>query len=247
MATAENEDSLDGDEFRGRGPGPPDQGPRQAPCEAGLSARQSAGNSDACMKSDNHDFKMRSLMGRDRGDSVAANIALIFLCALLIVHTIGLTTCRSAEEFESGLQAAYAGDLDRAIGLWTAEIQRNPRCYEALVNRGTAHFRNGSVLKGIRDWYKARNLTPTFAYALASGDFINVPRGKQGTLSFVKALEIEPDFAGDILMAGATYLDLGRKKLAAELFKKSIELTKNPILKNELDYWVKGIESRPTR
>ena len=194
-----------------------------------------------------NNVQTKSLAACQLRNSVGAYILLVLLWASLMLYGISVTTCQAAGEFESGLRAANAGDLDGAINLWTAEIQRNPRGYEALVNRGTAQLRNGRILQGIRDWYGARNLTPTFAYAFASGDFINVPRGTNRSLSFVKALEIDPDFSAAVILAGATYLDLGRKKLAAELFRKSIELTKNPMLKNELDYWVKGIESKQRR
>ena len=214
----------------------------------GLSSCRSATYPGKCRTEPaQHDVQTKSLTACHRRNSTGAYIVPVLLCAFLMMHGIVVGTCRAAGEFESGLRAANAGDFDGAIDLWTAEIRRNPRSYEALVNRGTAHFRNGRVLQGVRDWYRARNLAPIFAYAFASGDFINVPRETNRSLSFVKALEIDPDFSTAVIMAGVTYLDLGRKKLAAELFRKSIELTKNPMLKNELDYWVKEIESKQSR
>ncbi len=90
-------------------------------------------------------------------------------------------------------------------------------------------------------------MSPTFAYALDTGDFINVSQQNPRALGFVKTLELDPDFAGAVTMSGATYLDLGQKKLAAELFGKAVELTKNPMLKNDFDYWRKSIESKRSK
>ena len=44
-------------------------------------------------------------------------------------------------------------------------------------------------------------------------------------------------------MAGITYLDLGRSDKALELYRNSIDLTKNPLFKSFLDYWITSIES----
>jgi hypothetical protein len=44
-------------------------------------------------------------------------------------------------------------------------------------------------------------------------------------------------------MMGVAYLDLGRDSIALELYRKSIDLTRNPMLKNHLHHWVKSIRS----
>ncbi|MEW6347567.1 MAG: tetratricopeptide repeat protein [Thermodesulfobacteriota bacterium] len=163
---------------------------------------------------------------------------------VLVVAGLFPAPCLAAPDFDQGLEAAHAGDLDTAIHHWTATIKRAPRCYEAYVNRGTAYFRKGNVIQGVRDWHKARVLSPTFAYATDTGDFINILPQPPRSLGFVKTLELDPEFAGAVTMSGATYLDLGQRRLAAELFRKAVELTKNPVLKNDFDYWRREIESK---
>ncbi len=171
----------------------------------------------------------------------------LFLVLMVVIAGPAPVPCYADQEFDQGLGAAYAGDLDAAIQLWTVAIRRSPRCYEAYVNRGAASFRKGNMIQGVRDWHKARTLSPTFAYAVDTGDFINVSQPTPRSLGFVKALELDPEFAGAVTMSGATFLDLGQKRLAAELFGKAVELTKNPMLKNDFDYWGRQIDSKRSR
>jgi hypothetical protein len=43
-------------------------------------------------------------------------------------------------------------------------------------------------------------------------------------------------------MTAVTYLDVGRADKAAELYRKSIDLTTNPLLKSYLDHWAASLE-----
>jgi hypothetical protein len=44
-------------------------------------------------------------------------------------------------------------------------------------------------------------------------------------------------------MMGITCLELGRPRLVVDLYRKSIDLTKNPMLKSQLQHWIKSITS----
>ncbi|MEW6111114.1 MAG: hypothetical protein AB1664_03215 [Thermodesulfobacteriota bacterium] len=152
------------------------------------------------------------------------------------------TLAEVSSSFDRGFRAARSGHLDEAILHWSAAIQREPKCYAAYVNRGTAYLKTGHVLRGIRDWHTAQKYSPIFAYGLYTEDFINKAPGDTGMLTYAKSLEIDPDHMPSVAMIGVAYLDFGRSQIAADLYRMSLELTKNPLLKNYLDHWMKSVE-----
>lgn len=178
-----------------------------------------------------------------------ANIPAVILVWLILSlgWVLAPLRCESADYFRRGLEAARAGELDRAIQYWTGSLKRRPDCYAAYVNRGSAYMMKGYVARGISDWHKAKKCAPIFAYGVYVVDFIDRARGDKRILNFAKPLELDPDRIPSVLMTAAIYLDLGRDKKAADLYGKSIELTRNPMLKNHLEYWVKSIRGSPGR
>lgn len=151
----------------------------------------------------------------------------------------------ASNDFEKGLVAARSGQIDLAIKLWTKMISRHPKSYAAHVNRGQAYIYAGKVLNGVTDWHKAKELAPAFAYGLYTGDFI-LEDSENSLLSFAAPLELDPAYLPSVFMTAATYLDVGRTDKAVELYRKSIDLTTNPLLKSYLDHWASSIESSRT-
>jgi tetratricopeptide (TPR) repeat protein len=149
----------------------------------------------------------------------------------------------ASEDVEQGLIAARSGQLDRAVRSWSRAIKKNPKSYSAYINRGSAFIRSGYVLRGIRDWHKAREFSPAFAYASYAGSFIGEASGDPAMLNYAMSTELDPDFVPSVIMTGITYLDVGRTDKALELYRNSIDLTKNPLFKSFLDYWITSIES----
>ncbi len=147
---------------------------------------------------------------------------------------------RELNLFNMGMRAARKGNLERAAELWSKVIDSNPGSYAAMVNRGVANMKRGFVIKGIDDWRKAVDLAPIFAFQTDCGDYVQGFKGN-GSVNFVRPLEIDPDHVASVMMAGALCLDLGKHEEAISLFSKSIELTKNPLLKNRLDHWAKSL------
>ena len=47
------------------------------------------------------------------------------------------------------------------------------------------------------------------------------------------------------MMIGALYLDLGRDETAIEVYQLSSGLTRNPMLKNHLNHWIKQLGGEP--
>ncbi|MFH0824496.1 MAG: hypothetical protein V2B18_17210 [Pseudomonadota bacterium] len=150
-------------------------------------------------------------------------------------------------EFQQAVKQAREGHLDRSIRLWSRCIQKDPKSYPALVNRGTAYLMTGYVSRGLRDWSEANRMSPLFAFAVYNEAFIDRAARKDGMISFVKPLEIDPDYIASIVMTGSTYLDLGREGEAAELFRLSIDLTRNPLLKNTLEHWAGTLDPQKGR
>jgi len=174
----------------------------------------------------------------------AALVALFLLAASCLgAPEAGAET----NEFELGLEAARAGNCDRAIELWTRVIQRNPRSYAALVNRGSAFRQSGHIFKAISDWHEARKWSPLFAFGVYSGDYIAQASGDASMLNFVSPLELEPDHVPSVLMTGILFTEIGYPSMAAELYRKSVDLTRNPMLKAYLDYLADNLFSSARR
>jgi hypothetical protein len=97
------------------------------------------------------------------------------------------------------------------------------------------------VFEGVTDWHRAREFAPVFAYGVYTGDFI-LEASDNPMLSFAAPLELEPEYVASVFMTAVTYLDVGRADKAAELYRKSIDLTTNPLLKSYLDHWAASLE-----
>ncbi len=166
-------------------------------------------------------------------------ILTIACSSLVLLPVIGA----ASGEFERGLAAARSGRLDQAVRLWSKTIKRNPKSYSAYINRGSAYIHSGYIFRGIQDWHKARELSPAFAYAVYGGLFIEEAPGDPAMLNYAMSTELDPDYVPSVIMTGITYLDVGRTDKTVELYRNSIELTKNPLLKSFLDYWITSIES----
>jgi tetratricopeptide (TPR) repeat protein len=176
--------------------------------------------------------------------------SIIKVTAILIIASSGFAllpaVCAASREFERGLTAARAGQLEEAVSLWSRTIKKNPKSYSAYINRGSAYIMTGYVFRGIRDWHKAREFTPIFAYAVYSSGFIEEASGDPTMLNYAMSTELDPDHVPSVVMTGITYLEIGRRDKALELYRNSVDLTKNPLLKSFLDYWITSIESPST-
>lgn len=167
---------------------------------------------------------------------------LVALSLMVMGLFVPVSACAaSSTDFERGLAAARSGQMELAIKLWSKSIERRPKSYASYVNRGLAYIHTGRVFEGVADWHKARELAPVFAYGVYTGDFI-LEASENPMLSFAAPLELEPEYVASVFMTAVTYLDVGRADKAAELYRKSIDLTTNPLLKSYLDHWAASLE-----
>jgi Tfp pilus assembly protein PilF len=163
------------------------------------------------------------------------------MAMFMVVETSSICPAAS-DEVEVGLQSLKAGQLQRAINFWSVAIRKNPKSYAAYVNRGTAYMQCGYVFRGIADWHKARKFSPVFAYGVFTGGYIRQASGNALMLNYAASLELDPDHIPSVAMMGITYLDLGLREKAVELYRKSVDLTKNPLRKSRLEHWVESLE-----
>lgn len=163
--------------------------------------------------------------------------------ALLIVICAWTGTAEASGLFLQALDAAHAGRTAQAAEMWSKVIQRDRKSYAAHVNRGRAYLDAGYVLRAVADWHTARELAPVFSYGLYSGKYIQEATGDPSVLAFTAPLELDPDHAASVTMAGVMYTEIGEWSKAIELFRKSIDLTRNPLFKSQLEHWIKSLES----
>jgi tetratricopeptide (TPR) repeat protein len=161
----------------------------------------------------------------------------ICFLAVMAVSLPCVAVAVAVTEFEMATAAISEGRLEQAVKLLDSYIRKNPKSYAAYVNRGSALFYMGYVFRGVNDWHKAKNLAPLFAYGVYTGEIVwqSYPRGN--FLDYVASIELYPDHVATVNMLGATYLDFGMNEKALDLFKKSSELTANPLFKTDLEWW----------
>jgi tetratricopeptide (TPR) repeat protein len=170
--------------------------------------------------------------------------SLVTLC-MVLMFCVTISHGQMSREFREGLDAANAGKLDAAIERWTRAIERNPASYAAYANRGSAYLQSGHVFNAVMDWHNARKLSPLFAYGLYGGLFIPEVSRNPAMLNYAMAMELDPDHVASVCMTGSLYLDLGHLEKASALYRKSIDLTRNPLLKSHLEYWVDTLSVQP--
>ncbi|MFH0960348.1 MAG: hypothetical protein V1897_16775 [Pseudomonadota bacterium] len=168
------------------------------------------------------------------------NCAVFAVClAVLLMVVPGRA---EADDFARGVRALDIGQDEKAVSLFSSYLSRRPRTYEALLNRGTAFARNGRIFQAITDWSQATEVAPLFAYPFYLDDVIRIVAPKNSLVRYVANIELYPEKAASVAMAGATLLDLGHRSAAIDLFRKSTLLTKNPLFKTDLEYWIKTLD-----
>ena len=81
-----------------------------------------------------------------------------------------------------------------------------------------------------------------YAYAFYSDNVIRSVTPNRKQIKYVASIELVPERAVSVVMAGAMFLDFGLKSSAIDLFRMSISLTSDPIFKTDLEYWIKTLD-----
>jgi tetratricopeptide (TPR) repeat protein len=77
-----------------------------------------------------------------------------------------------SKNFDNGLQALYAGNLNEAESLLTKVIEADPVNAEAYFYRGKARWQNGSLPAAINDFQKTLDLNPLHNQAKVSMEMV---------------------------------------------------------------------------
>ena len=166
----------------------------------------------------------------------------IHIVVLVGFAIIAWQSAAIADDFAQGIQALDRGQDELAVKFFSSYLASKPATYEAFVNRGTAFVRSGHVYQAVSDWHKAVEFAPLFAYAFYSNTVIRAVTPSSKRIKYVASIELVPERAVSVVMAGAMFLDFGLKSSAIDLFRMSISLTSDPIFKTDLEYWIKTLD-----
>ncbi len=126
---------------------------------------------------------------------------------VLLAMAVAASGCREGgrkpqDPVQRGLEACRKGDYDTAIKAYREATEKNPKDYNA---------------------YNLLGMALRFKYN-RTGD----PKLKQQEIdAFSRAVELEPRFVVALVNLGASYYFSGKKKKAAEVFKRVLEISPN--------------------
>ena len=135
------------------------------------------------------------------------------LCTGLLL-TLGIMSWQRTWAYES------------AEKIWTNTLAKNPNCWMAYNNIGTALLSNGALDEAIAQCQKALQINPNCAEAYANIGWALVQEGyvDQGIIRLQKALEIEPADAEAHNNLGIALSQKGRVIEAITEFQKALEI-----------------------
>ncbi|HDP55105.1 MAG TPA: tetratricopeptide repeat protein [Bacteroidetes bacterium] len=81
-------------------------------------------------------------------------------------------TSMMSKEFDMGLQALYAGNLDKAKELLSKAIENDSLNAEAYFQRGKVHRQLGNNMAAMNDFYKTIDIDPSHNQAKISLEMV---------------------------------------------------------------------------
>jgi len=137
-------------------------------------------------------------------------------CGALLL-TLGLLTWR---------QAGIYRNLET---LWRDTLAKNPDCWLAYNNLGTAFAEKGGFEEAIRNFRKAIQIKPNFAEALNNlGNALAAQdRFEEAIENYRKAIQINPDYCEALNDLGVALAAQGRLDEAVENFRRAIQIKPN--------------------
>lgn len=99
---------------------------------------------------------------------------------------------------QEGIQRMQAGDLERAVDLFSQAVARAPRYAEGYNKRATAYYLMGRFLESIQDCERTLALNPWHFGALSGAGLnsINLNQPRQALEFFERALAVHPHLEG---------------------------------------------------
>jgi tetratricopeptide (TPR) repeat protein len=152
------------------------------------------------------------------------------ILALLLTASLGLAACGGSsaevkEHFAKGNELAHAGEYEKAIGEYTAALEKEPNNVSVLTNLGVAYYNNGQLDQAIAQYQKALETAPNDADIHSNLAAAYVQQGKfdQALAEYQKAIELEPKLAQAHYGLGVIYEQQGKNQEAIQAFEKFLE------------------------
>jgi protein O-GlcNAc transferase len=143
------------------------------------------------------------------------------------VEAVGAAAAATAEElFERALGLQQRGELEPAIELYGAVIERSPERAEAYYKRANALNGLGRLEAALEDYDRAIGLNPSYAYALCNRGSVleRLGRREEALGSYDRALELDPKDALTHYNRGSVLKDLKRFEEALGSYERAIGL-----------------------
>lgn len=125
-----------------------------------------------------------------------------------------------------GKRYEKAGDLQKALQLYSRAIELNPQFASALVNRGAVYDQRGTPEKALVDYNRALSLDPESVTAYSCRGTMWDSRGdyEKAIADYNRAVELRPKMAVMYVNRGSTYLRKGDRARAINDLSVAVEL-----------------------
>ncbi|MEW6112895.1 MAG: tetratricopeptide repeat protein [Thermodesulfobacteriota bacterium] len=130
---------------------------------------------------------------------------------------------RGHKSYEEGLRALKQGDVERAISLLSAVIDRDPHAYRVYNDRGVAYKRLGRFDQALQDYTRALEIKPDYATALNNRGVLHLEKGEyQKAVEDLTLALKHGELAGKIYTnRGLAYAGMGDRARAMEDYRKA--------------------------
>jgi regulator of sirC expression with transglutaminase-like and TPR domain len=140
-----------------------------------------------------------------------------------------------------------AGNLSKAIEIYSDYLKKNPRSAEAFNWRGMAYDNQGKLDQALADYNQAINLDPKYADAFNNrGEVYRQKKDfPKAMKDFLEAVKLEPTFAEPLYNVGLVHEAQGKKDLAAKSFNDYLKAKPDAPDKLEIMKKIQALQARP--
>lgn len=186
---------------------------------------------------------------RSRGSALSKAIPAMMIVMLLagLVCAPAPSHAQLPTKLQEAVDEQLAGNLDKAIDLYTQFLQKNPNSPEAYNWRGMAYADKGQLDKALADYDKAISLSPKYGDAFNNRGEIYRKKGdfKRAISDYVTAAQLEPNFAEPWYNAGLAYEALGNTKQAISHYEGYLKLNPNAPDKDAVQAKIEQLKKAP--
>jgi len=133
---------------------------------------------------------------------------------------------RSVLLYNVALVFTTLGQLDEAIGMYTAAIRMDPNYSEYYNERGSLYLKAGRLEEAERDFLRAIELSPPYqeVWTNLGQCYSEMNRSDDAIAAYSRALDLNPRQPLALAGRGHTYDELGRAELAMADYDRTLEI-----------------------